>query len=109
MIVFELEKPVDLLLRIQADPFLVPGKVEGQELRVSLNGKLLTSLVLNEPREYDLYLPLQLSALRQRNVLSFTLPNATSPGSLGPSDDSRHLGIAVHSISFEQQLQNRER
>ena len=109
LIVFELEKPVDLVLKIQAEPFLVPGRVERQELRVSLNGKFLTTLVLNEQREYDLSLPLQLSDLRQKNVLTLTLPNATSPRSLGLSDDSRHLGIAVHSISFEQPLRNRER
>jgi hypothetical protein len=109
LIVFELEQPVDLLLRIQADPFLVPGKVGQQELRVSLNGNLLTTLVLNEPREYDLAVPLRLSDLRQQNVLTMSLPNATSPRSLGLSDDSRHLGIAVHSFSFEHLLPNRER
>ena len=109
LVVFELERPVDLLLKIQAEPFLVPGRVERQEVRVGLNGKFVTTLVLNEGREYDFSLPLHSSDLRQRNVLSLALPNATSPRSLGLSDDSRHLGIAVHSISFEQQLLSRER
>jgi len=41
-VIFEIEKPVSLLLKIQAAPFLVPGSVERQEVRVTLNGKFLT-------------------------------------------------------------------
>ncbi len=33
------------------------------------------------------------SALRDRNVLTFVLPDATSPASLNLSDDARRLGI----------------
>jgi hypothetical protein len=102
LVIFEIEKPVSLLLKIHAAPFLVSGKVEQQEVRVSLNGKVLTSLVLNEPREYDLSVVLPVSEMRQQNILTLRLPQATSPQSLGLSDDARHLGIAVRSLSFEQ-------
>lgn len=101
-VIFELEQPSDLLLRMKATPFLVPGKIERQEVRVSLNGKFLNTLILNEAREQELSLSLAKSDLRQQNVLSFKLPHATVPHALGLSDDSRRLGIAVSSLSFDQ-------
>jgi hypothetical protein len=100
-VTFKLETPIDLLLNVKATPFLIPGKVERQGVRISVNGKLVSSLVLDEAKEYDFALRLSARDLKQLNVLSLSLPNAASPRSLGIGYDSRHLGLAVHSISFQ--------
>ena len=100
-VIFKLENPVDLLLKIKASPFLFPGKVGRQSVTVSLNDKVASSFVMDEAKEYDFTLRFSASDLKQQNVLSLNLPNATSPRSLRVSYDPRHLGIAVHSISFQ--------
>ena len=95
------KQEADLLFKIKASPFLFPGKVARQSLSVSLNDKVVSSFVMDEAKEYDLTLRLSASDLKQQNVLSLNLPNATSPRSLRVSYDPRQLGIAVHSISFQ--------
>ena len=64
-------------------------------MRLSLNGETLTTLTLNEPvpKIYSIELPRQF--VRERNVLTFEMPDAESPKQLGVSEDSRVLGINV--------------
>lgn len=83
------------LLRLHMAPFLVPGKLDRQRLEVQLNDQAIASLTLSEatPRDYEIALPV--SALRNHNVLTFKLPDAASPQSLGVSEDTRLLGISV--------------
>ncbi len=83
-------------------PFLWKGKLEEQRVHLNLNGQRLETLVLREDKteEYKLLLPRGLP--RERNVLVFELPDASSPLKLGVNQDSRHLGIALYRI----QLQN---
>jgi hypothetical protein len=100
-VIFAVEKPVDLLLKINATPFLAPAKVERQQLLVSLNDKAISTLVLDEAKEYELALPLSAKDLLAKNILKFSVPYAVSPRALKIGYDSRHLGIAVRSISFE--------
>ena len=49
-------------------------------------------------REYQIELPARM--LRSQNVLTFTLPDATSPQRLGLSKDSRKLGLALYWLKF---------
>ncbi len=100
-IIFALDRPSDLLLRIKAGPFLAPGKLERQVVEVRLNRQMVGTLVLSEARQKDLSLMLPAQALGGQNILSFALPEASSPRKLGVGYDERPLGIAVKSIIFE--------
>jgi hypothetical protein len=66
-----------------------------------LNDKAISTLVLDEPKEYELALPLSAKDLLEKNILKFSVSHAASPRALKIGYDSRHLGIAVRSISFE--------
>ena len=100
-VVFALRDSKPTVLRIKLGVFLVPGRLEEQRVNIALNGRQITTLRLREaePREYSLVLPVEL--LREKNVLSFNLPDAESPATFGLSDDARLLGINVHWIEFD--------
>jgi hypothetical protein len=90
------------VVRLQMAPFLVPGKLASQRVEVELNDHPVTSLSLSNGAftEYEIILPL--SAVREQNVLTFRLPDATSPQSLGVSEDTRLLGINVQWLTISQ-------
>lgn len=95
-IVFALNDITDADLQMKLSPFLVPGQVSEQRVIISLNGRKIETLALRETaaREYSLALPQEL--LRRKNILTFELPDAASPMSLGISNDSRLLGMAMY-------------
>ncbi|HEY0004139.1 MAG TPA: hypothetical protein VGB17_04950 [Pyrinomonadaceae bacterium] len=95
----------DLFLKIKLGPMLIPGKVEEQVLQIDLNGQPLQTFSLRERKAYELSLKLPSNLLRQKNVLRFGLPNATSLSSLGESPDQRRLGISVQWIELQTLLQ----
>jgi hypothetical protein len=99
-LIFALDDPDYSQVRIALAPFLV-GRVTQQRMFVKLNGAAIGALVLTDstPREYSL--PLAKGALKQRNGLTFEIPDATSPRSLRLSIDQRVLGVAVRTIEFE--------
>ena len=90
-IVFALDEIKASTLRIKLAPFLASGKVESQRVKLSLNDQPIDSLVVNGPKDFTFALPQTM--LREKNILAFELPDATSPASLGISPDSRLLGI----------------
>jgi hypothetical protein len=100
-VIFKLENQTDLLLKIEASPFLFPGKIERQTLQISINDKPVSDLVLDEAKEYDLALRLSAGDLKQQNVLRLHLPRATSPRSLRIGYGSKRLGLAVRAITFQ--------
>jgi hypothetical protein len=99
-LVFGLEAVDDLALQMNVAPLLVSGKVNEQVLQIELNGRLLNSAVLNKQEYVDLTVTLPRAALQKQNVLTFRLPQATSPESLGLSIDQRQLGLAVKRLEF---------
>jgi hypothetical protein len=94
-LVFSLSETRDLLLRIRMSPFIVPGKVEAQRVKMEINGQALQTLTLTEidAKVYQLIIPG--AVLREKNVLIFELPDAESPAYLGISNETRLLGINV--------------
>jgi hypothetical protein len=91
-------------------PFLALGKHDEQRVLVGLNGQLVTTLRLreNRPDEYDFVLPA--SWLREKNVLTFRLPDAISPASLNiDNPDPRQLGIAVFWMQFQSEVEQSSR
>ncbi len=100
-VVFSLDPVTDLTLQIKLGPFLVPGKHDEQRVFISANGLQIDALTLREnvAKVYQIVLPK--AALRQTNILEFSLPDAVSPSSLGVSKDVRKLGIAVYWMKFQ--------
>lgn len=100
-VVFTLKSAGDRVLHIRMFPFLVAGKLEAQHVKIELNGQAVQTLTLveQEPRVYTITVPG--AVLRDRNVLTFELPDADSPISLGVSNDTRLLGINVEWIKLE--------
>lgn len=100
-LVFSLSEIKDTVIRMNLGAFVVPGKHDEQRLNIKLNGQPLQTWSLREEaaREYILALPA--ATLRQKNVLTFGLPDAASPQSLGHSADPRVLGIAFYWMEFQ--------
>ena len=98
---FRLDRVEARTLRISLGPFLAPGKLNAQRAVIKLNDQALATLVLDEAsfKEYTIALPA--GVLKKENVLSFELPDAESPRSLGAGDDLRLLGINVQWIEFD--------
>ena len=88
-------------LRIFGGPYLAPGKLGSQRVIVELNDKRLAQWTLTsaEPAEHRIEVPA--SAVREKNVLVFRLPDAASPISLGVSEDWRLLGFNVQWIEID--------
>ncbi len=100
VVVFALGPVRTTVLRIDMMPFLVPGRLDEQRVGVTLNGHRLPSLTLREPGYQVRSIKLPGELLRENNVLSFEIPGATSPQSLGAGADERHLGIKVRWIEM---------
>ncbi len=88
---------VDFLLAMR--PFLVPGKLERQRVRILVNGSQLITLDVNEPQAklYKLTIPGQMLETSEVD-LTFVLPDAAIREELGVSGDKRKLGISVISV-----------
>jgi hypothetical protein len=99
VIVFAVHNPRDSRLILRTGGFIGPGSTR-QRVAVTLNGVALSSFEItdNLDREYAISLPA--NSLRNQNVLSFDLPDARSPQSLGLSNDSRKLGLALYWLKF---------
>jgi hypothetical protein len=95
---------VDFLLAMR--PFLVPGKLDRQRVRILVGGAHLTTLDVNEPQAKLYKLTIPASMLTSDEVhLTFGLPDAAIPAELGVSGDRRKLGISVISVClFPQSL-----
>jgi hypothetical protein len=101
-LVFASDRSDDITLRMRLGANVVAGRHE-QRVSINLNGQPLQTISIREEgaREYAQLLPKGM--LRERNVLTFGLPDAASPKSLGQGDDTRPLSIAVYWIEFQQE------
>jgi hypothetical protein len=88
------------VIEIDARPYLGGGKVSGQRLMVSMNGKALQSLLIREPQFaiYDIAVPADV--VQSENRLRLGLPDAASPAALEKAADRRDLGLAVRLIRW---------
>jgi hypothetical protein len=98
-LVFALRSSRDLVVTMRASGFLVPGSPK-QRVSLALNGSVLSNFEITDisAREYTIELPVKI--LRAQNVLTFSLPDAASPQSLGLSKDPRQLGLALYWLKF---------
>jgi hypothetical protein len=90
----------EVLVQIEASPFIVPGTVQSQQVFIFLGGMLLgfCKLMGHGVRAF----PVNRSIISGRaNRMSLVLPNATAPSSATESEDMRELGIYLNGIVFK--------
>jgi hypothetical protein len=97
---FRLNAIKDLQLTAKLQAFVIPNRHPEQRLSVALNGKPIGKFSFSDERAHEITLALSSNLLRQSNVVELFLPDAVSPKSLGVSEDTRSLGIAVYWIQF---------
>jgi len=100
MVVFALKEIRQIELTMNVAPFILPGRVQEQQLQIELNGRQLDIFRLNQLAYEEIVVTLPSSALKAENTLTFRLPNAVSPESLRLSIDQRQLGLSVKSMRF---------
>jgi hypothetical protein len=99
--IFTLDKIIDTVAQIKMMPFLAPGKLDGQHVKIKLNDQSIADLELREPvyKIYSIGLPARL--LRRRNALVFELPDAVAPRDLNFGGDPRALGVRIEWMDFQ--------
>lgn len=100
-LIFRLSEVRDLLLRMKVRPFVSPGLLTQQRLKIELNNHALGDVVLDQQEGYELTFKLDRNQLATDNVLRISLPDANSPYDLGLSIDERRLGIAAEWMQFQ--------
>lgn len=89
----------DVMLEIDAFPFISVEKVESQQVFVYLNG-LFQGFHTFRDRE-TVKFPIIRSAISSRStLLSLAIPTAVAPKNLNLGNDLRALGLAFFSMSF---------
>ena len=89
----------DVILQIEASPFIVPDLLPSQKVFIFLGGLFVgyATLIGHAVRSF----PVNRGAVSGRAArLTLVLPSATSPESLNLSEDQRELGILLSSIGF---------
>ncbi|MDB5619750.1 sulfatase-like hydrolase/transferase [Tardiphaga sp.] len=88
-----------LMLEVLLAPLQVPGKVEGQTIKVYANGEKITEWHATHAGKYRAAIPSRLVA-SGRIDLRFDLPDAKSPAELGLGEDRSRLGMQVESVAL---------
>jgi len=86
-------------IRLDAWPFVSPGKLSKQDLTVLLDGILVGQFRVEDQAELVVPLPRELTEGRSFLALNFLLPDARRPSDLGISSDTRLLGMAFRRIA----------
>jgi hypothetical protein len=97
---FSLAAPGPGVLEIEARPYLGGGKIAGQRLVVTMNGKTLQSPTIRQPEfaRYEVAVPADI--LLPENRLRFELPDASSPMKEEKAGDRRELGVCVRMVRW---------
>jgi hypothetical protein len=101
-IVFSVGAVRACVLHLNLAPFLAPPALVSQRVQLKLNGKPLATVEFSQPQPREYQFELARDLLRKDNVLSFDLPDAQSPKSMGVSEDGRLLGINVQWMQIDQ-------
>ncbi len=91
-----------VLLKIFAKPFILPGKVDSQRLRIIVNNRLVGELRLSQPQFQDVVFEIPASVFHgfAATIVQLETPDAKSPRELGAGSDERRLGIAVRTVQL---------
>lgn len=93
----------DIILLMTLKPFLVPGRLDKQEVSVCVGNRRLKNLILTNPEmaEYQVVIP-QNAIVNSRLDIVFEIPTATAPVDLNMGVDVRQLGFALQSLTLKQ-------
>ena len=100
-VVFSVSQIDDATLRIKMAPLIIAGKIEQQRVTLLLNGQALDSLLLRDPNAVEYSYKLPKGLLQHNNVLTFLMPDAKTPRSMGVNRDQRTLALAVFWLEVE--------
>ena len=90
-------------MRIDADPFLVPGRLLFQDLIIYLNGLWVGFTRADEAILLTIPIPAAYVS-EHENLLAFVMPNAMRPKAIGVGPDARRLGFAFREIALQRQI-----
>ncbi|MFN8007351.1 MAG: sulfatase-like hydrolase/transferase [Terriglobia bacterium] len=84
-------------LKAQFLPYLVPGKIATQKMRIFANQNLIKEFEASDPGVQELNLELPAGSLTgsEMSVITFEFPTAIPPANIDESPDVRPLGIAL--------------
>ncbi|MEQ8168083.1 MAG: hypothetical protein ABRQ38_04235 [Candidatus Eremiobacterota bacterium] len=89
----------DMTARVSVSPFLREDKIKSQKVNIYINGKKSGQWILKSPETSLQEFKIQKNLIKDKSVkITFELPDAKSPASLGISQDIRELAIQVWSI-----------
>jgi hypothetical protein len=93
----------DIALELDAAPFVIPDIVPSQKAFIFVGG-LFVGFCTFAAHAVKVF-PINRGIISGRVTrLSFVIPNAVSPHSLSMSEDTRELGICLHSIVFRSEI-----
>jgi hypothetical protein len=90
----------DVELRATFMPFLVPDKLEKQQVKIIANNTYLASWTVTENavQEWKMTIPNDVISMSDTLSVTFLLNDAVSPASLKVDEDTRVLGLAMRSV-----------
>jgi hypothetical protein len=91
-------------LKVRLSAFVVPGKVEKQTLRILVDNHFAGEWVIGRAGLQDrmLVIPNQLFTDPRETIITFEMPGAVPPNTIGAGGDVRPLAIAVASLVLTQ-------
>jgi hypothetical protein len=99
-VIFAVSEVRPFTLKLRMAPFLVPGKIDEQRIKIRYNGIVLTTLSMRDAQLADFSIVLPDTLSDRQNVIEFDIPGAAVPASLGQGEDQRQLGIRVATIEL---------
>jgi hypothetical protein len=93
-VTFSVPEPIALSCCLTATTF------QAQRIEIRLNGQIVGRLHSGGGPAVPLNIELPASLLQKNNVLTFDLPDARSPLSVGQGDDARVLGMGLAWVEF---------
>ena len=98
----DFDKAQDYVLRMAAQPFIYPGQLEQQRLKVLVNEEEIASLELTDPRRQQLRMKIPSKHMREGELrIHLITPDRASPVQLGAGDDQRLLGVSITHLVVE--------
>ncbi len=87
-------------LRATIGPYLVPGKIDAQRIRILVNGVAVFETAMRRVWQIACPIPPEAMARQPRVEIIIEHPDAVSPASIGSGDDLRELAASVWSLTL---------
>lgn len=95
----------DIIMKINAAPYLASGKIKEQNVNISVNGEKLTSLSYSQNDTGEKYVFIPEYLIKDSAVtIEFEFPNAASPLEMKESKDVRRIALRFYSITFSKSI-----